>query len=229
MKLSMAVMAVPSRAAHVASMLSRLGPQVDEARRQGFDVAPPQVFVDEQRRGPWFGWRGAWGCRAPNATHHVVLQDDIQFCADLPMTLAKLAAARPNDVVSGFLPRRSVEKAAAQGLRWVATRRFLWAQCVLLPTSLGEEALRWIDAREGTEAAREWRHHDDVRLADFLTAQNRAVFVAVPHPVEHIGDAIGGSTMGHNQAPARRRARVWLGEEARGAHLEWNDLRHVRE
>lgn len=230
MKLSLAIMAVPARAAHVEAMVSRLSEQIARAREDELDVVGTAVFYDAGRRGPWHGWRGAWEQhRAHGSTHHVVLQDDVRFCADLPHTLWRMAEARPGDVVSGFLPRKSVEVAAARGLGWVRTRRFLWAQLVMMPTALGDEAIRWIDEREGSELAADWRHHDDVRVAAFLAARKMGVYVPVPHPVEHVGDEIGGSVMGHNFAPAGRRARAWLGESVHGAGLPWHDLRHVRE
>lgn len=229
MRLSLAIMAVPQRAGHVAKMVAALAPQLAAARAQGLDVVGTEVFVDDTHRGPWHAWRGAWEThRAAASTHHVVLQDDVVFCADLPATLHRLAEARPHAMVSGFLPRQSVDKAVAKGLGWVRTRRFLWAQCVLLPTHLGEEALRWIDAREGTEEGRGWNRDDDVRLGAWLAAHRLPVFVPVPHPVEHIGDELG-SVMGHHGPAAKRRARAWLGETAAGAHLPWHDLQYVTE
>lgn len=229
-RLSFAIMSVPARAAHVAAMVTRLRAQIAEARAAGVEVDDDVgVFEDTARRGPWHGWQGAWRCSPTSSTHHVVLQDDVQLCADLPATMAALAAARPDDVVSGFLPRQSIERAHAQGLRWVSTRRFLWAQCVMLPRGLGDAALAWIAEHEHEAAARGWSHHDDVRLAAFLAEIKRPVYVAVPNVVEHVGDALGGSTLGHNGPAAKRRARRWIGATERGAALGWDDLRCVRE
>lgn len=238
MRLSFSVMAVPSRQDHVTRLVARLEGQIHEARKVyaawGFDPSAfcedVAVFYDEARQGPWHGWRGAWEThRAAGSTHHVVLQDDVRISADLPLTLLAIARARPIDVVSGFLPRKSVERAQDLGLKWVSTRRFLWSQCVMMPTETGDRMLSWCDAAEGTERAKDWRQHDDVRIAAFLAEVNRPVFVTVPNLVEHVGDEIGGSTMGHNQLPARRRARVWLGEDGSGAGVRWSDLRAVRE
>jgi hypothetical protein len=230
MKLSLSIMSVPSRSHHVDAMLSQLNQQLLHARARGMDVVGTTVFEDTHRKGPWHGWRGAWETHRGHAsTHHVVLQDDLRFCADLPATLFHLAKARPSEVISGFLPRKSVETAHQKGLRWVRTRRFLWAQCVLMPVHLGDEALRWIDEREGTPEAADWRRHDDVRMAAFLTAKKLGVYVPVPHPVEHVGDEIGGSVMGHNFLPHRRRARVWLGDHGRGSDIDWTNLEHVSE
>lgn len=230
MKLSISIMSVPSRSPHVDAMISRLMPQFLHARAQGMDAVWAGVFEDTHRKGPWYGWRGAWKTHRVHAsTHHVVLQDDLRFCADLPATLFRLAKARPDDVISGFLPRKSVETAHQKGIRWVRTKRFLWAQCVLMPVQIGDEALRWIDEQEGTDAAAEWRQHDDVRMAAFLATRKLGVFVPVPHPVEHVGDEIGGSVMGHNFSPRGRRARVWLGEQGHGHHIDWTNLQHVSE
>lgn len=230
MKISLAIMSVPSRAAHVATMVSRLDEQLTAARAAGYDVVGTTVFEDTHHKGPWHGWRGAWEAhRAHGSTHHVVLQDDVTFCADLPTTLHLLAEARPTDIVSGFLPRKSVSHAHDVGLRWVRTKRFLWAQCVMMPTALGDAALTWIDAQEGTPAAADWKQHDDVRLGAYLLAHRRQVFVPVPHPVEHVGDAIGGSVMGHNGPAARRRARIWLGKDGFGSLIRWADLAYVGE
>lgn len=226
MKLSISIMAVPQRRAHVEAMVDRLQRQISASTA---NVVGPYVFWDTQLRGPWHGWRGAWESQALGATHHAVIQDDIRFCADFPDTLMALIRARPDSIISGFLPRKSVEKAVAGDLHWVRTRRFLWAQCVILPTSLGREAMRWIDEREGTADASAWKHHDDSRLAAFFADRKLPVFVAVPHPVEHMADEIGGSVMGHNFAAPGRRARAWLGEGGLGAQRPWSDLRYMAE
>ena len=230
MKISLSIMCVPRRAVHVAKMLAALNPQIAAARAAGLDVAAEvPLSCDTAHRGPWYAWRGAWEThRGTGATHHVVLQDDVIFCADLPATLHRLAAARPDAMISGFLPRGSVDKAVAGGLRWVRARRFLWAQCVMLPTALGDAALQWIDAHEGTPTGADWNRDDDVRLGAFLAAHKLPVFVPVPHPVEHIGDELG-SVMGHHGPAAKRRARAWLGEAGAGGALPWDDLRAVNE
>ena len=91
--------------------------------------------------------------------------------------------------------------------------------------------MAWVRAAEaeGGERVRAWRAHDDVRIAEYLAAKRMPVYVPVPHPVEHIGHELGGSTLGHNGPAAKRVARAWIGPEARGAGLPWEDLRCVRE
>src|SRR5512142_17932 len=186
MKLSFSIMAVPQRKEHVNRMLTRLNDQIRKAQEK-FDVVGTSVCWDTYLQGPWTSWRGAWETHKEyQSTHHVVLQDDILFCADLPETLFSLIQARPEEMLSGFLPRKSVTLANEASKHWVRTKRFLWAQCVIPPTSLGEAAMNWIDSNEGVNPG--WNRDDDVRLAHWLSNEKRAVFVAVPHPVEHIGD-----------------------------------------
>jgi hypothetical protein len=204
--------------------------QCNDARSKGLSVYDPLVHYDVQRKGPWSGWCHAWEThRRFDTTHHVVLQDDILFCADLPHTLIAMATARPVDVISGFLPRKSVDVATQHSLNWVRTSRYLWAQCTMMPVSVGVAGMQWIDMHEGTLIAKEWHHHDDVRIASYLRHHKKHVFVAVPHPVEHIGDEIGGSVMGHNFAAHKRRARAWMGETGCGVNVDWTNLQYIRE
>ena len=217
-RLSYAIMAVEQRLSHVEHMLSTLGHKA-------------AVSVDVERRGPWPGWCAAWdlaGVSDPEATHRVVLQDDVLFGVDFPAAMSACVAARPDEVISAFLPRRSVEKAVDEGLSWVATRRFLWAQCVCIPVALGDAIISWVAEHEGEHP--EWTYSDDVRLGAGFKALGRRVFVPVPNLVEHIGDAlVGKSTLGHNGPPGRRRARAWVGTEKPAAGLSWGDLRFVRD
>lgn len=227
-RLSFAFMAVPQRQSHVEQVVARVREQVaGDARFAGVSVS-----YDVDRRGCWHGWSTAWQAHRQwsNVTHHVVLQDDVLVCGDFPQTMLALASARPDDFVSGFLPRKSVTQAVEQGLSWVRTTRFLWAQCVLAPVCLGDACLAWVAEQEAQGLGQDWRIHDDVRIAAWLRAHRRPMFVAVPHPVEHVGDELeGGSVMKHNGKPELRRARAWLGEDGRGAGLSWTDLRYVRE
>lgn len=231
-RLSFAIMAVRSRAAHVQALQERLERQIAVATAHHGVAAHSAVHVtwDDSGAGPWQNWRRAWQAGRPDAsTHRVVLQDDVLVCDDFPATMAALAAARPDAFVSGFLPRKSVDRARLQGVRWVSCRRFLWAQCVMMPTGLGEEMLRWVDAAEGAGSTADWRHHDDVRMGAFLASRGLPAWVPVPNVVEHVGDAIGGSTLGHNGPAARRRARSWLGEANEGRKLSWYALAFVRD
>lgn len=228
-KLSFAIQAVEQRRPHVETILDRLHAQLPQTPEF---VGVVSVAYDTDLLGCWHSWSRAWDAHRvwADVTHHVVLQDDVLLCADFPETMMAIAKARPDDVVSGFLPRRCVNRAVASGKHWARTRRFLWAQCMMLPVALGDACVQWVADHEGTHASVPWGRSGDMRLASWLNAHRRPVFVAVPHPVEHIGDALPGkSVMGHNGKPEGRRARAWLGEHGRGAGLPWNDLAFERD
>ncbi len=244
-RVSFAVQAVRSRASHVELMVDRLRKQLTWASSPssgrsadhldpsiGWDPSLVTLVFDDRREGCWPTWARAWGCRPRGVTHHVVLQDDLLLCADLPETMRALARARPNDVISGFLPRKSVDDAVRSRVPWVRTRRFLWAQCVMMPVERGDQCVSWVREHEGSAVSKDWGNSGDMRIAGWLKAFRLPVFVAVPHPVEHIGDALeGGSVMGHHGKPSSRRARpgAWLGEARSLAGESWNNLEFVRE
>ena len=222
MRLSFAFMAVEQRRAHVERVAERLAQQIPTTHEFG----GVQVCYDHELKGTWGPWQRAWNARAEGATHHVVLQDDVLICADLPATMLALAKARPDDLVSGFLPRRAIDRAVQNGKHWVRTRRFLWAQCVMMPVAMGDDFVLWANTHEQPA----WSHHDDVRMQAYLSSINRAAWVAVPHPVEHVGDELpGGSVLHHHGSPHRRRARAWLGQDGCGAHLPWHELAFERD
>jgi len=227
-KISFSIQAVEQRRPHVETILERLRAQIPPTAEFG----GVSVFYDTDLRGCWYSWCGAWATYAGwgDVTHHIVLQDDVLLCADFPETMLAIAKARPDDVVSGFLPRRCVNRAVESGKLWARTRRFLWAQCMMLPVALGDACVRWVAENEGTDVSQPWGRSGDMRLSAWLSAHKRPVFVAVPHPVEHIGDALPGrSVMGHNGKPEGRRARAWLGEDGRGSGLPWSNLAFERD
>lgn len=223
MKLSFSFMSVPERHENVEQIKKRLITQIQASKNA---YTNPTIHEDTHHKGPWDSWKSAWSLKPEGTTHHIVLQDDILLCEDFPDTMHALAVARPLSPISGFLPRKSVDKAAQQNLHWVETKRFLWGQCLMMPVTMGDTALSWIKENEGSTPG--WSHHDDVRLAAFFSHIGTPVFVAVPHPVEHIGDQLG-SVLKHYGPAGKRRGRAWLGENTPLSGLNWKDLKCVKE
>lgn len=227
MKISFAIQAVEQRRAHVEAIVDRIESQLPRCAEFG----GVHVVFDTEMRGCWWSWSRAWATHSLwQSTHHVVLQDDVLLCADFPETMLSILKARRHEPVSGFLPRKCVDRAVEAGKHWARTSRFLWAQCVAMPVAMGDACVKWVEAHEGTDTAKPWANSGDMRLADFFKSIKKPVWVPVPHPVEHVGDALpGGSVMGHNGKASGRRARAWLGEDGRGASLPWDDLRFERD
>lgn len=211
------IVAVESRRDHFERLALRIGGDV-------------HVHIDVERRGCWYGWRSTWELcvrNEPRATHVAIATDDIAVCSDLRATLDALIAARPSDILAGWLPRDQVELAHAQGLRWASTRRLHFAQLLVLPLELGERAIEWIAAREHILGDL-WGPWDDERLRTFALAHELEAYVPVPNVCDHLGgDGTIASTFGHRFAPESARARLWLGEPGRGADIDWSDLRAI--
>jgi len=215
--LAIGVMTIPARAEHCRRLIERIGGDVN-------------VHVDVNRRGCWPAWRATWAAcalRQPCATHIAILNDDIAVCADLRATLEALVAARPQSPIAGWMPRDQVELAHAQGLRWASTRHLQFSQLLVLPRELGDRALDWVCDREHLFGDL-WGTWDDERLKAFTRALDIVTYVPVPNVCDHLGgDGTIASSFGHRFAPESSRARVWLGEDGRGAEVDWTDLRSV--
>lgn len=215
---SIAIMACPARRDHVEGYMVR------RLREQG---AEPFVSWDEDRNGPWWNWKRAWASRPAESTHHVVLQDDVTFCADLPDTLRAIASSGPGEEnpVSLFLPRPSIAKAFERGVWWVRTSRFLWAQGLMMPVWFGDAGVDWIEKFVQGEGV-----HDDTRLAAWFKAAKRLPYVTAPTVINHIGDELeGGSLMKHNGPAEKRRSQIYVGDDVRAAGLPWNTTAFEKE
>lgn len=212
--LSITIMAHPKRRAHVDAMVDRLDQQVLKAQHDGYDVSMPDVVWDTDGRGAWWCAREAW--RRAQGTHHLVLQDDITFCADLPSSVLAAVRARPDHPVSFFLPR-NIAEASALGLQWVSCVRFLWSQAVALSRPLIEPMIEWIAENEDGHPF--WGTCDDTRMASFFRGMDLRTYVTVPNLVEHVGDVLG-SLLGHTNP----RSSLYIGDDARGVDVPWEEL-----
>lgn len=229
--LSISIVAHPRRAAHVEAMLERLRAQARAARDAGLQVIDPQPFLDVESRGVWWNTRRSIVERPGPSSHHLSLEDDVSFCADLPAAAIALADARPLSVVALYYPRGAMERAYVTGQRWVSSRTFYTGVAVLMPSLLADDWVEWCDRWEGTAVGAGWNKDGDVRLHAFLKAKGKLpIFATAPSLVEHVGHVEGiGSILGHHGPVDRRRARWYVGDEAEAAGLGWADLDCVKE
>ncbi|MEV7601326.1 hypothetical protein AB0O91_28565 [Kitasatospora sp. NPDC089797] len=149
----------------------------------------------------------AWGQAAPDATHHLMVQDDVAAPAALLDLVARAVARFPEEALvfytnwharNGALTRL----AALAGAGWVrgVPQEFTPTLAVCLPVGLVTEYRRF--------AGRSEDRHDDEVLSAFLRPRGRMALLAVPGVVEHIGTS---SINGH-AAQGVRRAACPLGE-----------------
>ncbi|WP_016910024.1 hypothetical protein [Streptomyces xiaopingdaonensis] len=198
--ISAAVMAHPERAEAAHALAERL-PEL-----------APRVVYDPQPDGPPSALRTArlaWSLAAPDATHHVVLQDDAQPVADFLPRLRELLAARPTDAVSLFTEWGS---RTAHAVRLAAMLGYTLAPVVddyipcvglVLPTgvALGFEA--YAQAEEANGAP------DDVALLGHLVERRVRTVIPVANLADHdqessslVGNSVFGPRKGACLPPA---------------------------
>ncbi|MFE1548788.1 hypothetical protein [Streptomyces sp. NPDC058718] len=153
----------------------------------------------------------AWGAYAPDATHHLVLQDDVIVRPDLLVQARRAVELFPDAALSFYANWDSLNGAAARlalmaGCGWVEAVRweFFPTLATVLPVRLLDEYGRF------AEAAAQVHFEDDEVLFDFLQVKGVPGYVSVPALVEH-GDLT--SLVGN---PKRRAACYGGGEPLRG-------------
>lgn len=217
-RLSVAIMAHPSRADQVR--------KIEEA----LDVPP--VVVWDEGRGLWDTARRAWLAHDPDATHHLVLQDDVVVCRDLIAGLTRALEQVPTSPVTAFTMRYRVKpparaKVAASTDPWFRDTRSLSGQAIVLPVADIAAVVKYGD--------RSHRKYDDQKILEFYTRRRVDVWHTVPSLVDHLDAADGNHTLLEgNDRPerGRRKAIRFLGETA--SALDWaptvggDDAGHTR-
>ncbi|KZB79662.1 NAD(P)-dependent oxidoreductase [Amycolatopsis regifaucium] len=176
-RLSGAVMAHPRREA-AAEELARLDP-----------AGALRVVLDPDPDGPPTALRTArlaWSSVPEDATHFLVLQDDVQLADGFFEHARKAAARLPGDAIAFYANWNSrngaaVRMAAAAGACW-ATAVNEYAPCVamMLPAAVARGYAPYADAHpEGWPC--------DVLMFRYLKAVGMPIRIAVPNTVEHSG------------------------------------------
>ena len=199
-KLSVAIMAVPSRSDEVNRIVKKLGVRVP-------------VFYDTDKKGPWFNAQRAWGSVRSGASHHLVLQDDIVLCGNFMNTVEHLCSLRPNDILNLFSMRKDSFEAQAAGTSWIRTDYGVWGQAIVMPVPFIPKMLRW----SRTNLKEEFPY-DDSRITMWMESIKRSAYVPSPNIVDHID---GESTLGH-KTPLPRKSRYFIGEDVDGMSVDWN-------
>jgi hypothetical protein len=208
LKVSVSIMAHEKRREWVPLLQEKLGQECPVAWERGY--------------GRWDTGRRAWELRDPQATHHLVLQDDVILSRELLPALLKILEVVPEEPISLFARTarrwdpliRHCQRFSNQ-TRWLVLKRLNWGPAILLPVSDIEPMLAWVE---------EHCHmpHYDVRLAYWYLHQGRPVWYTMPSLVDHRID--GDSLVWDLPSQERRRALYFIGEERSGADLDWHGL-----
>jgi hypothetical protein len=205
-RLSAAVMAHPTRAAWASDLAGKLGLAADR-------------IVWDRCNSIWDTARRAWLAFDPEATHHLVIQDDAIACRDLITgTEESLAAAPAESVVSLYLGTRrpmvhqvtrAAKHAAESDASWIVLDSLCWGVAVVLPTSVIPDmvAAGDIDQARG----------DDLRIRHYAM---RTLHWQVWHPWPSLVDHRDtDSLIGHGNG---RKAHRFIGEDVSALGMDWS-------
>lgn len=211
--LSVAIMAHPSRRAWVEEILERTGLGED---RVAWDT-------DGIR---WHTGRRAWELIDPDASHGVVLQDDVLPCLDLipgmekaleyvpPRTSVSLFYGAPREIPSAAERRwapdrvRTAQRAIEERASWVVLPSLTWGPAFVVPTDVIPSMLEWCDTRTYPEY--------DKRVGRYVVdILHWPCWHPWPSPVEHRGTE---SLCDHGHCYAYQ----FLGADVSALEVDWS-------
>lgn len=207
-RLSGAIMAHPKRAAWAEELSA--------------DTGLPIVW--DRVQSVWETASRAWRAHDPDATHHVVLQDDAVVCRDfVPSVEAFLKAVPPGvpsvlSVIDYRLhgDRRRFEEAVAAGVRVWRAFTSVHAVGMVLPTRDIEAALAFGDQLDRVT-------HDDFKLRSFYRQRGIKFAFPVPGLVQHRHSDESPSLLpGHDDKFHDRTSSTFIGADVSGLTVEWD-------
>lgn len=162
------------------------------------------VLYDEGQ-GIWANRVQATMAYDPNATHHLVLQDDAILCHDFVNEVQQLIDKKPNHAFSLYFGDRvRTRQTALDNLDAGGWEQcwFSWGLAIVLPVPIIESAIAYGERQTDISA------HDDTRLARFMKSRQHPVWYPLPSLVDH---RVSKSLM-ENSEGSKRVAVKFLGE-----------------
>lgn len=206
-KLSVAVMAHPSRRAYVEKLCDKL------------DIEPALVVWDS-KNDRWDTGRSSLLAYDPSATHHFVIQDDavvpqkliagvermLRFVSpDVPISLYT-GRSRPNSI----LVTSMVDQALEAGCHFLRMPGPWWGVGVITPVSAIREMVRECDKKRDIE-------NYDLRMAKWWGEQDIQCLYSLPSLVDHQQ----GPSLVRGRTGRGRRAHTFLGENKSATKVAW--------
>jgi len=168
MKLSISVMAHPSRERCFPYLKERLG-----------DVP----FSIDDGRGLWENCKAAWKLHDPTADYHVVIQDDAVICDNF-IEKAMQMIDRPGEFAYSFYwghrYRASFQPRNRSGIEkgFIIDSMPHWGIALCIPTKYIDEMIEFCDKLTGIPQA-------DERIARFLIHKKISVYFPIPSLIDH--------------------------------------------
>jgi hypothetical protein len=160
-------------------------------------INPPhsyQVIPDTHHEGLWPTCRRALlsGLMDKNATHVMVLQDDMHPCRDFIPALEIILDLLPNHPIVMATSRKVAGRTEGS---WCRTQDATWGGATILPKGLIKPFLDW--ERKYMPPS---YYLDDGKIALYLLSQGILIWHTVPSLMIHLGNR---SVIGHHHSNAR--------------------------
>lgn len=177
-------------------------------------------------RNPWRGYRNALQTTPPDATHRLIVQDDVIICPGFVDAVHAAIAAKPDRLLSFFVAgnpyehSQAVYNAANLGLSWAELDNQRWCPVVCLswPVAHVPAVLAFVDAQNWPDAFRA----DDEIVGRYCQYADILPLASVPSLVDHPDDVpslLGNKAM-YGEDPGRTTA-CWIGG-CDPATIDWN-------
>lgn len=207
---SVAVMAHPTRRRFVDELLTRLD--------------RPATVVWDQRNDRWDTGRRSMLAHDPDASHHLVIQDDAIPCRDLVAGVEKALGRLPHPETSPlclYLGRvqphagkiNQLVTRAVRDTSWITMGQLHWGPGIVMPTHLIGDMVAWCDQRSEVP-------NYDKRISRWCQHQGLTVWYPWPSLVDHRGVTQNPSLI--DGRTGNRRAHRFLGADRSALGCDWS-------
>lgn len=197
MKLDVKIMGVKSRLPYIKRLVDRLG------------LTAADVVLDDRGESgggsAWYNAKRAWGIALGDATHRLVIQDDVIVCDSFLYICNQIIEQLPEAAFAfscGAWIRPEMRKGDSPYLQLRGC--CISAQAIILPASCVHDMIAWSDNVFGAEYK-----HDDGRIGWYLAYHDIPTFTVIPSLVDHL--QIDSVLPHHNRKD--RNCRAWIGED----------------
>jgi len=170
--LSVGIVSVPKRYNYAKKLKASLE----------FEGFSPVVAMDIEYRGSWVGHKKAMQTITPEATHHLVLEEDAVICKNFKERVYSVIQARPQHIISLFASREQKNKfewCRRNGVHWFVNAYGAPGVAVIFPRDLLQDHLSW------EIICPQDMPYEDSRLWGWMEARNLLTWNPVPNLIEH--------------------------------------------
>ncbi len=172
-KMSVAIVSVPKR----YNLAKRLQQKFSLL---GIDA---KMCVDVKYEGSWWCHRKAMEAIEPDATHHLVIEEDAVLCKNFKELVYQVISVKPNEIISLFASREQKAKFA-----WAYKRGYSWfvndcgapGVACIFPKDKLADMLTWCDQTCPFDMP-----YEDSHLWGWMKTRGLLTWNPVPNLVEH--------------------------------------------